>query len=177
MIWYERAMRLAPHLSDPWYHVGLQSEGKKQWQGALDAYERALDLDHFEHVGRSSPAYRMGLIYQRRLEPPQMKDAQTAYDAALEADDFRSRKDEAWAHARLGQIWYALENDAATAEAEILEGLALAAQDKWLHVALGDLYRDEGQLDRARALYQQALEIDPDFVATQERLDTLLEHD
>jgi tetratricopeptide (TPR) repeat protein len=175
MTWYERAIRLAPHLSDPWYHVGLLNEGQKQWQEALAAYKRALELDHFEQVGRSSPAYRMGLIYQRKLEPPQIRDARAAYKAALKADDFRSRKDRAWAHARLGQVWYLLEGDAAKAEAEILEALAMVPQDKWLHFALGDLYREEGQLDRARALYRKSLEIDPSFEASQKRLDELQE--
>jgi tetratricopeptide (TPR) repeat protein len=173
MSWYQRAIWLAPHLSDPWYHVGLLNEGQEQWQQALDAYERALELNHFEDVGRSSPAYRTGLICQRQLEPPRFEEAQTAYEEALAADDFRSGKDRAWAHARLGQVWYALQGDAVTAEAELLEGLALAPQDKWLHVALGDLYRDEGQLDRAEALYLQALAIDPSFEASQRRLNAV----
>ena len=173
MTWYERSIWLAPHLSDPWYHVGLLNEGKKQWLTALDAYERALDLDHFEQVGRSSPAYRMGLIYQRQLEPPRISDARMTYKAALQADDFRSRKDHAWAHARLGQVSYALEKDAPAAESEIQEALALAPEDKWLHLVLGDLYRDEGQLDRAAKVYQQALDLAPGFQAAQRRLDAI----
>jgi tetratricopeptide (TPR) repeat protein len=173
MVWFQRAMRLEPDLADPWYYVGLLHEDQEQWHQALAAYEEALALGGFRNVGRSSPNFRMGLIYQRRLDPPLPQAALTAYQASLRVDDFSTQKEAAWAHARLGQSYYLVEKAAAKAEAEILLALEMAPRDKWLYFVMGDLYRAERQAAEAAAMYQQALEIDPDFEAVQRRLGLL----
>jgi tetratricopeptide (TPR) repeat protein len=175
MAWYERAMWIEPQLSDPWYYVGRLYETDGQWQKALAAYEHALALDRSQQVGRSSSHFRMGVIYQRYLDPPQLEDALAAYQLALAAGDSTSRRDAAWVHARLGQVQYALDGHAAPAESEMLKALELAPGDKWLWVILGDLHLQEGQVGQATAMFQRALEIDPNFEASQRRLDALQE--
>jgi tetratricopeptide (TPR) repeat protein len=175
MAWYKRAMWIEPRLSDPWYYVGRLYERWEQWPKALAAYEQALTLDHSHQVGRSSSHFRMGVIYQRYLDPPHLEDALAAYQQALAAGDSGSRRETAWVHARLGQVYYALDRDAGTAESEMLKALDLAPEDKWLWVVLGDLYLQEGRVGQATAMYERALEIDPNFEGSQKRLDALRE--
>jgi tetratricopeptide (TPR) repeat protein len=173
MHWYRRAQRLEPGWGDAWYFMGLAYEEQAQWEPALAAYAQAVTLDSYRQVASSIPLYRMGTIYQRQLVPPQLDKAFSAYQAALALDDFRSTQDAARAHARLGQVYYALHNDMATAIAEMQKALTLAPDDKWLPYMLGELYRREGRLAEAREAYEQALQLDPEFDEVKNRLKSL----
>jgi len=53
--------------------------------------------------------------------------------------------------------------------------LELAPQSKWVYYHLGEVYRQEGRTGKAATMYEQALEIDPDFETAQKRLATLKE--
>jgi len=206
--WYRRAMRLEPHRGDPWYYVGLAFEGMGQWEEALAAYERAVAIGSFAGVHRSSPYYRIGLIYQRRLEPRQLDAALAAYEAAIKANDFSNRWEAAnchfdrgvtlvskgahpseyipefqkaielnpwheWAYVRLGVAYYAWDRDAIAAEAELRQALTLSPRNKWAYYHLGEIYRQEGRMNDARAMYEKALEIDPEFGVARRQLEKL----
>jgi tetratricopeptide (TPR) repeat protein len=173
MSWYQRALDLEPGSGDAWYYIGRLAADQNRWQEALQEYERALALDQFREAGVSSVYYRLGLIYHRNVEPRQLEAARQAYEDALAAEDFDSKEDEAWAHARLGQITFGLSGDAARAESEISRALELSPRDKWLHIVLGDLYREIGRRADAAAQYERALQIDPSLDAAQNRLDAL----
>jgi tetratricopeptide (TPR) repeat protein len=208
MAWYERAMRLEPDLGDPWYHVGLLYESQGRWFQALDAYDRAMASGRFRQVGRSSPHYRSGFIYQSRLEPRQRDVALAAYEAAIEADDFNTGEEAANAHHRRGELlwwmggnpdeyiteyqraielnpkhvsahvllgvaYYIRYGDVAMAEAEIHQALELSPSNQWAYLRLGNIYYQERRTGEAAAMYERALEIDPDFEAAQERLSEL----
>lgn len=173
MHWYEQAMAWEPGLGDPWYYVGLLRENQGQWLGAVDAYERAANETDLRAVGRSSPLYRVGTVYQRSVEPSQPEKAQESYEKALATDDFASVSEEAWTHARLGQVYYTLGKRAVRAEDEILEALDLQPNDKWIHVVLGDLYRAEGRLTEAIEAYERSLTLARGFEAAQKRLELL----
>ena len=69
--------------------------------------------------------------------------------------------------------YYARDKDVAMAEAEIRQALELSPQNKWAYVHLGGIYRQEGWIEEAAAMYQQALEIDPEFEAAQRELQAL----
>jgi tetratricopeptide (TPR) repeat protein len=206
--WYGRAARLEPHRGDPWYYAGLAREGMERWEEALAAYERAVAVGSFTGVHRSSPYYRMGVIYQWRLEPRQLDAALAAYESAIETDDFSANWEAAdchykrgeilfwkgadpdeyirefqqaielnprhdWAHIRLGFAYYARDRDAVRAETEIRQAIALSPRNKWAYYHLGEVYRQEGRTNEARAMYEKALEIDPEFEAAQKRLESL----
>ena len=203
--WYRWAMWLEPEPGDPWYYAGLAYEGQEQWTRALDAYERALALDRFRQVGRSSPHYRVGMIYHLRLEPRQVDTALAAYEVAIKENNFRAdweaadchykrgaalRQQKAnsdeyiaeyrqaialdpehiAAHIQLGLAIYERDQDASLAEAELLKAAELAPQNKWVYYHLGEIYRREGRTDEAKAMYEQALGIAPDFEAAHKRL-------
>jgi len=206
--WYGRAARLEPHRGDPWYYAGLAREGMERWEEALAAYERAVAVGSFTGVHCSSPYYRMGVIYQWRLEPRQLDAALAAYESAIETDDFSANWEAAdchykrgeillwkgadpdeyirefqqaielnprhdWAHIRLGFAYYARDRDAVRAETEIRQAIALSPRNKWAYYHLGEVYRQEGRTNEARAMYEKALEIDPEFEAAQKRLESL----
>jgi tetratricopeptide (TPR) repeat protein len=216
LVWYERAMRLEPHLGDPWYYVGLLHEHQERWPEALDAYRRATASRRFRQVGRSSPHYRAGIIYQVRLEPRQVEKALTAYETATELDDFgadweaadchfkrgeilwwqKDNPDEyiaefqkaielnpkhASAHILLGRAYYAHNEDVEAAEAELHRAAEVAPRHstwaQWAYVHLGDIYRQEGRRDEAALMYQQALDLDPDFEPAQTRMLALIKGD
>lgn len=171
--WYQRAMAWEPGLVDPWYYVGRLRENQGQWLEALDAYQRAAGEANLRTVGRSSPFYRMGTVYHLRLEPRQPEKAREMYVRALAIGDFASVSEAAWTHARLGQVYYALGQEALRAENEILDALDLQPNDKWIYVVLGDLYRAEGRLPEAVEAYEHALRLLPTFEAAQKRLEAL----
>jgi len=162
----------------------------------------------FTGVHCSSPYYRMGVIYQWRLEPRQLDAALAAYESAIETDDFSANWEAAdchykrgeillwkgadpdeyirefqqaielnprhdWAHIRLGFAYYARDRDAVRAETEIRQAIALSPRNKWAYYHLGEVYRQEGRTNEARAMYEKALEIDPEFEAAQKRLESL----
>ncbi|MCR4408480.1 MAG: tetratricopeptide repeat protein [Anaerolineae bacterium] len=210
--WYERATWLEPGLGDGWYYIGLAYEGLEQWKEALGAYEQAIETGSFASVHRSSPPYRLGAIYQWRLEPRQTDAALAAYEAAIATNDFSadweaadchykrgeilwwqgSNPDEyiaaykraialnpqhASAHMLLGVAYYTRDKDVAMAETEIRRAIELSPQNKWAYYHLGEIYRQEGRMDEARAMYEQALEIDPQFEAAKGRLEALSNSD
>jgi tetratricopeptide (TPR) repeat protein len=167
-------MEREPGLGDPWYYVGRLRENQEQWFEALAAYERALNAEDLRAVGRSSPLYRMGLIYQLRLEPPRLEEALVAYEAALQVDQFTGQEQGAeWVHARLGQVYYSLHEDFESAEREMLLALKMAPNQRWLYALAGDLYKQAGQRTQAQDMYEQALRISPGFEAAQERLESV----
>ena len=86
--WYDRAVAAEPDSGDPWYYTGLAYEGLGQWDKALAAYGRALEVGGFNSVGRSSPYCRMGALYQERSGAEWTEEALTAYQAAAERNEW-----------------------------------------------------------------------------------------
>jgi tetratricopeptide (TPR) repeat protein len=171
--WFRRASQFEPNLADAWYHAGQVYEDQKLWQQALDAYQKANRAEDFHKVGRSNPHFRTGVIYLRLLEDPQPAEAELALKEALAKADFGSIREAAWAHARLGQLYYGRDGDPSAAESEILNALKLAPEDKWLWVILGNLYNEENRNTEAASMYERALALDPDFEGAQKRLDAV----
>jgi tetratricopeptide (TPR) repeat protein len=207
LAWYKRAIRLDPDLGDPWHYIGLLYEVQKQWSEALDAYQQAGAEPRFNEVHRSSPYYQAGILYYRRLDPPQVDDALAALDTALAEGDFgrgeaadchywrgvvlraqHASADEiisefeeavsldpkhADAHFELGMSLYNYAHDANAAEAQLLKAMELDRRNKMIYYWLGGIYEDEGRLEDARAMYKQALNIDPDLNAARRHLEAL----
>ena len=173
LVWYKRAIQLEPSLRDPWFYLGQAHEAQGEWQKAMEAYDYAISLRHSSEIGRSRVQAQKGNIYLQLLDPPQLEEAQAAYEAALAEHDFRSPREAAWVEARLGQVYYALDGDAAEAEARLLRALELAPEDAWLHIILGDFYRQEGRVADAVEMYELAMERDPNSQAALARLEEL----
>lgn len=205
LVWLWRAVTLQPEIGDGWHELGLWYQKREMWSQAAYAFERALESGGFDRVSPSDPAYYSGLLYQSRLEAPDLGRALEFYDLALAVHQFSTEAiladchyqrgevlrlegnsveeyiadfelalaanpNHAWAHARLGQAYYKRDGNVSSAVAELEAALALAPQDRWIYVILGDVYRLDGRKEQARAEYQRALAIDPQFVAAHDRL-------
>ncbi len=171
---FERALeigdfeRVSP--SDPAYHAGLLYQSRldpRDPARALALYDSALALNQF-----STPAKLADCHYQRgeilRGEGHSIEEYIAVFEAAIASDPLH-----AWAHARLGYAYYQRDGNVAAAEAELEKAIALKPTDRWLYVILGDIYRLEERREEARAEYDQALEIDPDFEAARSRLQAM----
>lgn len=205
LAWYERAIMFDSRLGDPQYHIGLTYEEMGQWQNALNAYERTIDAPAFLDLGKSTPYYRIGMIYHRKVHPLRLEDALGAYETALKIDDFNTIQELADVHYRRGEIlrwqeadpdeyisayeqavlfnpkhalariwlgtsYYIRYKDVKMAESEIQKILEIDPQYIEAYIHLGDIYRQEEQIDEALALYRQALAIDPESEAANKRL-------
>jgi len=161
--WYGRAARLEPDSGDPWYYTGLAYEGLKQWEDALGAYDQACEAVAFATVRKSNLYYRMGIIYQGRLEPPQTDAALAAYSSAIELDDFGTDQEAADCHYKRGDIlrWTGAEPDAYMAECQL--ALKLDPNHAGAHILLGvGRYLVYGDLAMAESDIRRALELAPE---------------
>jgi len=162
LAWYGRAARVEPGLGDPWYYKGLAYMGLERWEEALGAYERAAALGAFTSVGRSSPYYWMGVIYQRRLEPPQTDSALTAYEAAIKADDFSADWEAADCHFKRGEILWWHKGDPDEYIAEYQQAIELDPKHVSAYNLLGVAYYIRyGDAAMAEAEIRRALEVAP----------------
>ena len=160
MDWYRRAMRLEPGLGDPGYYVGLLYEDQGQWRQALDAYQGAIGSVRFDQVHRSSLYYRIGIIYQWRLDPPRLEGALEAYEGALRADDFSADWEEADCHYKRGEILRQKNGSPDEYVMEFRKAVELNPRQVWPHILLGlavyeqdqDVTTAESELLRAIAL-------------------------
>jgi tetratricopeptide (TPR) repeat protein len=161
LAWYERAAGVAPELGDPWYYVGLAREEQKRWRQALDAYRKATGIDHFHQVHLSNPYYRAARIYQWELR--ELEKALSAYEAAIDADDFSKIWQAADSHYKRGEILWWMDSTPSKYIAEYEEAIRINPNHVWANIKLGTAYyRDYGNVKLAEDTIQQALELSPD---------------
>jgi tetratricopeptide (TPR) repeat protein len=144
--------------------LGERQYRAQDYKGALDTYQRALDLDNDNPVTH----YRMGYVYTQSGE---LEPALQHLTRSLEiAPDF------APALAALGYVYRrigekmekGIERDSRLnlAEQKLLQALKLSPKlidddgESWWG-SLGGLYRRRGQIDEAIAAYKQAAEVTP----------------
>jgi tetratricopeptide (TPR) repeat protein len=161
LAWYEWAATVEPGLGDPWYYSGLVHEKLEQWEQALKAYEQAVRVGSFGHVGQSSPYYQLGVIYQRRLTSPQFDKALAAYNTAAALDDFGTDLEAAGSYYNRGVIYDRQGRDPRDSIREYRQAVALNPRHKWAYLRLGhalyQAYKDvslaEWEIERALALW------------------------
>jgi tetratricopeptide (TPR) repeat protein len=164
LAWYKRATILNPGLGDPWYYAGLVHEELEQWEEALRAYEQAIEVGAFEHVvGQSSPYYRLGIMYQRRLDTPQLDKAVVAYNAAIAVNDFSTDWEAADTYYKRGTIYSQQGRDPHDAIQDYRQAIALNPRHKWAHLKLGyALYQAHKDVSLVEQEIEDALSLWPD---------------
>jgi tetratricopeptide (TPR) repeat protein len=97
-------------------------------------------------------------------------------DLTTAAPDFQwvvdYRPDHYWAHIRLAQVRWLVEDRSEEAEALLQKAITISPNQKWAYKILGDLYRQE-QNPEAITMYHLALEQDPADQAIQRALQEL----
>ena len=158
--------------SSPHYRAGIIYQrhlNPRQPENALAAYEAALAADNFSSTAEAADChYKRGEVLRWQKARPDEYIVEFRRAIALNPRH-------SWAHILLGLAIYGRDKDATAAEAELLKALELAPQSKWVYYHLGEVYRQEGRTGKAATMYEQALEIDPDFETAQKRLATLKE--
>jgi tetratricopeptide (TPR) repeat protein len=158
--------------SSPHYRTGIIYQWRldpRRTEEALAAYDAALAADEFDsEVQAADCHYKRGEVLRWQKADPDEYIAE--FRQALELNPKHAS-----AYILLGLAYYDRDKDATVAEAEILRALEMSPQSKWAYYHLGEIYRQEGRADEAAAMYQQALEIDPDFEAARKRLAALRE--
>lgn len=181
MEWWERALEayeqavgagvsIAVGWSSPYLRSGMIYQWRldpRQTDAALAAYETALEIDNFQSLVEAADChYQRGVISLWRGSAPD--EYITECQRAIELNP-----DHVSAHILLGAAYYTRYKDVAMAEVVIWKAMELSPQNKWAYYQLGEIYRQANRADEAVAMYEQVLEIDPEFKVARERLETL----
>jgi tetratricopeptide (TPR) repeat protein len=162
LAWYEWAEHLSPGRGDVWYYRGLLYEDQQRWTEALNAHEQTVEIGHLKQVPYSSPRYRAGMIYQRRLDTPQLKAAAAAFEQATTEADFGSDREAADCYYKLGNTWRELGASVERITAAFERAVELDASHTWAHIQLAvNVYAGTADVQRAEALFFRAAELAP----------------
>lgn len=161
--WYKRATSVNLELGDIWYGMGLTYEEMNQGEKALEMYTQAADSTVFTGIGRSSPYYRQGMIYQLQKKPPQLEAALVVYEVAIEIDDFSNDLEAANCHYQRGEIlrWAGRNPDEYIAEYQ--RAIVLNPDFASAYIYLGVAYYIRyGDAVKAEVEIQKAIMLDPE---------------
>jgi Flp pilus assembly protein TadD len=138
--------------------LGIVLDAMSQHKTAEQSHRRALALNP------RRPSYHNNLGFSLYLQGRHQK-AVAAYEAALVLDPGFRR-----AHNNLGFVHGKLGEDDDARRHFLLAGDAVRADAN-----MGFVYEQRGELERARELYERALEQAPDLAAAKQRLNHVLE--
>lgn len=160
--WYQRANALPAAGSDGWHYEGLTYGMLGDWDSARQAHEQAISLNSFDAVGRSSPYYRLGVIYQQYTQPPRLDKALNAYNMAVALNDFTQVSETADSYYKRGIIYEAQGRDPKYALPEYQQAAALNSKHHWAHLKLGiTRYQVDKDISAAEQEIERALEVWP----------------
>jgi tetratricopeptide (TPR) repeat protein len=162
LVWLWRAIALQSEVGDGWHELGLWYQKRQMWSQAAYAFERALDSGGFDRISPGDPAYYVGLLYQSRLDPPDLRRAIKFYDQALTVHQFSTEAILADCHYQRGEI-LRLEGNSVEEYIAAYE-LAVAAypQHVWAHARLGyAYYQRDRDVTAAEAELKTALSLAP----------------
>ena len=156
--------------STAYFHAGLIYRwhlDPAQPEQALAAYQAAVSLDDFSSDSDAAQGhYLLGYALREAGRDPQAYLPQFRSAVGLNPRH-------GWAHLLLGLTLYEANQDLPAAEAELRQAIQLDPTNRWAYYHLAELYRQAGLTDQARATYEQALQLAPDFTAARQRLQDL----
>lgn len=159
-----------PGRSDPHYRQGWIYRwhlDPPRSDEALAAYEAALAADDFGSAADAADGhYLYGHALRERGAEPGLYAAE--FEKAVDLDPQHS-----WAFVLLGLALYERDGDVQAAVSAIQKAIALDSENRWAYFHLGEIYREDGQREKAAEMYQQALQIDPNFEAAQKQREAL----
>jgi tetratricopeptide (TPR) repeat protein len=145
---HSRQPKLNPALSH--YNLGLALAKKGKLEEAINAYQKAIDID-----SKLAKAYHsLGEVFSQK---EQWQEAIEVYQKAIDIDPKVS-----WSHNSLGNALFKLEKFQAAVKA-YQDAIELNLNCSWSHNSLGDTLLRLNQWDEAVEVYQKAIELNPDF--------------
>lgn len=173
--WLTRALQRNPQDSEDWYSLGRIKYNENRFAEAITAFERCLNLDarnvkaeaniglSYAGLGRNDEAiaaYQQAIAWQADspnknpepyidygdllIEKNRPQEAVPLLLQAIQIDPSERR-----AHEKLGKAYVDLKQ-LALAQAEYEAAIALAPGNARLHYLLGQVYRKEGFIDKAK---------------------------
>jgi len=133
---YEQALTLDPATAKAWYHLARVRDRMGDLDGAIDAMSRMIEVEQ-----EYGPAFwRRG---EWLLDRGDLEQAEADFRRAIEVDPDNPA-------GRVGLARVHLEGGQAREAADLLEGL-LAHEDQpaYVHLLLGNAYRQLGEMERA----------------------------
>jgi tetratricopeptide (TPR) repeat protein len=144
---------------------GMPGDAERAWQ----AFEAALQADDFDSLlERSDCHFQRGTILRLRERP--VAEYIVEYERAIAI-----QPGHAAAQAQLGLAYYERDQDVRLAEVHLREAMTLDSQDGWPYVLLGEVYTGAGMRDRAKEMYERALQFEDVRGLAQQRLQALRE--
>ena len=146
------------------YQIGIVYQEQRQWQQALEAYQRSLELyeQHGQQHEMSSTYHQIGMVYQ---EQRQWQPALAAYQRALELYEQHGQQHEAGdTHHQIGMVYDDQQQwqqalDAYQRALKLQEQHGQQHQMGITYHNIGRVYQEQRQWQQALDAYQRALEL------------------
>lgn len=146
-------------------YAGYLSEELNDYAAAAQYYERVLNIS----VDNLYALNHLGLAYKQLQR---LDEAVTVLHQALSLDPKCKRPESENLHNYLGLI-YLEQGDVAEAIAALRESIRLFPMDTWARQQLAAIYEDHQRYFEAQLQYQKLLEVAPDNLLAQTRLQAL----
>jgi protein O-mannosyl-transferase len=168
----QRAVTLEPTLAGLWVNLGAAYNAMQQWQSAIDACRRGLDMDPDHPVLLNQMALA---LWQNDQRDKALADWQRAVQA--DPTDLDARVNFATSLFQLGQLDAAVDELVAGLRASRDVRASPDAPEAYMaHFKLGYIYEQKGAWHAAAQEYQQVLQIKSDFGPAREQLEALRAH-
>ena len=142
------------------HNIGMVYQEQQQWQQALEAYQRALELkeQHGQQHQLGSTHHQIGIVYQQQQKWQQALDA---YELALKLYE---QHELGGAHHQIGRVYQEQRQwrEALTAYQRALKLQEQHSQQHQMGITyhnIGRVYQEQRQWQQALDAYQRALEL------------------
>lgn len=150
-------------VSDVYARMGRLYQSFGENQLALTSFETALAQNDYQYSFSQAIALNgkaAALIRVGNYEPA----IQLLEDAIVVDRDYE------WSYIRLGKAYEACCGNQTAALQYLQEAIRLNPGNKWAYLTAGDVYAAHGRLPEAQQMYEQALNLDPDWEEARTRL-------
>ena len=154
-----------PYHGGTYYQIGIVHQQQQQWQQAIAAYQRALELlkeQHGHQRDMGSTYHQIGTVYE---EQRQWQQALEAYERALELQEQHGQQHQlGMTYHQIGMV-YQEQQQWQQALAAYQRALKLQEQHGQQHQMgityhnIGRVYQEQRQWQQALDAYQRALEL------------------
>lgn len=151
------AGKIARERSEDFFLTGMREFNKGDFQDALEAFARAVEEDAQDY--RSY--FFLGQTHEKLRD---LEEAVSAYQKALAI-----RSQYLPAHESLGLVYYQ-QKKYSQAEIHLREAERLGSKTAEVYYYLGEIEQRNGDCEKAVAAYEQALMLNPDYMAAQNGL-------
>jgi tetratricopeptide (TPR) repeat protein len=153
-------------VSDIALRLGLLAFARQEWPL----------VDHWLDLAINEPTFRVeNRAWEARYT--RAESWRLRHNLALAAPDYQwvvdHNPNHYWAHIRLAQVYWQLENDADRSEELLIQAIRIDPNRKWAYRARGDLYRETMRPAEAITMYRQVLLLDPDDAVVTQYLQAL----